>query len=63
MEQRHKKIQKYCIDAGLPEPTFEEYQRFQVVFKKDVYENKTFLSLQLKRSVCVSALLSIWQSP
>ena len=26
------KIQPLCLDAGLPEPTFEEYQGFYVVF-------------------------------
>jgi ATP-dependent DNA helicase RecG len=42
-----EKIQKYCIDAGLPEPTFEEYQGFQVVFKKDVYDEEYLRSLNL----------------
>jgi ATP-dependent DNA helicase RecG len=42
-----EKIQKHCIDAGLPEPTFEEYQGFQVVFKKDVYDEEYLRSLNL----------------
>ena len=42
-----EKIQKYCIDAGLPEPIFEEYQGFQVVFKKDIYNEEYLRSLKL----------------
>lgn len=33
------KMQKYCLYAGLPEPIFEEYQGFQVVFRKDINED------------------------
>ena len=42
-----EKIQKYCIDAGLPEPIFEEYQGFQVVFRKDIYNEEHLRSLKL----------------
>ena len=35
-----EKMRKYCLDAGLPEPTFEEYQGFQVVFRKDIYDEE-----------------------
>ena len=42
-----EKIQQHCLDAGLPEPTFEEYQGFQVVFRKDVYDEEYLLSLNL----------------
>lgn len=42
-----EKIQQHCLDAGLPEPTFEEYQGFQVVFRKDVYDEEYFRSLNL----------------
>jgi ATP-dependent DNA helicase RecG len=42
-----EKIQQHCLDAGLPEPIFEEYQGFQVVFKKDVYDEEYLRSLNL----------------
>jgi ATP-dependent DNA helicase RecG len=29
------KMRKVCIDAGLPEPVFEEYQGFRVTFRRD----------------------------
>jgi ATP-dependent DNA helicase RecG len=42
-----EKIQQHCLDAGLPEPVFEEYQGFQVVFRKDVYDEEYLRSLNL----------------
>ena len=42
-----EKIQQHCFDAGLPEPIFEEYQGFQVVFGKDVYDEEYLRSLNL----------------
>lgn len=31
------KMRRACIKAGLPEPHFEEYQGFRVIFRKDIY--------------------------
>ena len=42
-----EKIQQHCLDARLPEPIFEEYQGFQVVFRKDVYDEEYLRSLKL----------------
>ncbi len=42
-----EKMQKYCLNAGLPEPIFEEYQGFQVVFRKDIYNEDYLHSLNL----------------
>ncbi|MGP8320117.1 MAG: ATP-binding protein [Methanosarcinaceae archaeon] len=42
-----EKIQQHCLDADLPEPTFEEYQGFQVVFRKDIYDEEYLRSLNL----------------
>ncbi len=42
-----EKMQKYCLNAGLPEPIFEEYQGFQVVFRKDIYNEDYLRSLNL----------------
>ncbi len=42
-----EKIQQHCLDAGLSEPTFEEYQGFQVVFRKYVYDEEYLRSLNL----------------
>ena len=42
-----EKIQQHCLDAGLPEPIFKEYQGFQVVFRKDVYDEEYLRSLNL----------------
>lgn len=37
-----EKMQQYCMNAGLPDPVFEEHQGFQVVFLKDIY-NEDYL--------------------
>jgi len=42
-----EKMRKYCLGAGLPEPTFEEYQGFQVVFRKDIYDEEYLYDLNL----------------
>ena len=42
-----EKIQQHCLDARLSEPTFEEYQGFQVVFRKYVYDEEYLRSLNL----------------
>jgi len=42
-----EKIQQHCLNAGLPEPTFEEYQGFRVVFGKDVYDEEYLRDLKL----------------
>jgi ATP-dependent DNA helicase RecG len=42
-----EKIQQHCLDAGLSEPTFEEYQGFQVVFRKSVDYEEYLRSLNL----------------
>ena len=42
-----EKIQQHCLDAGLSEPTFQESQGFQVVFRKDVYAEEYLHSLNL----------------
>jgi ATP-dependent DNA helicase RecG len=31
------KMRKACSKAGIPEPQFEEYQGFRVIFRKDIY--------------------------
>ena len=31
------KMRRTCTEAGLPEPQFEEYQGFRVIFLKDIY--------------------------
>jgi ATP-dependent DNA helicase RecG len=41
------KMQKYCLNAGLPGPIFEEYQGFQVVFRKDIYNEDYLQSLNI----------------
>ena len=30
------KMRKTCLNAGLPEPDFEEYQGFRVIFRKEI---------------------------
>jgi len=42
-----EKIQQHCLDADLLEPTFEEYQGFQVVFRKSVDYEEYLRSLNL----------------
>ena len=42
-----EKIQQHCLDAGLFEPIYEEYQGFQVVFRKDIYGEEYLRSLNL----------------
>jgi len=38
---------KACSKAGLPEPQFEEYQGFRVIFTKDIYTEEYLRDLSL----------------
>lgn len=40
-------MQKYCREAGLPEPVFEEYQGFRVIFRKGLYNEEYLRGLGL----------------
>ena len=42
-----EKMRKACRNAGLPEPVFEEYQGFRVIFRKDIYTEEYLRSLGL----------------
>ena len=42
-----EKMRKACRNAGLPEPVFEEYQGFRVIFRKDIYTEEYLRSLSL----------------
>ncbi len=35
------KMREACMKAGLPEPRFEEYQGFRVIFNKDIYTEES----------------------
>jgi ATP-dependent DNA helicase RecG len=50
------KMQKYCLNAGLPETIFEEYQGFQVVFRKDIYNEDYLRSLNLNERQIKAAI-------
>jgi len=41
------KMREGCRTAGLPEPVFEEYQGFRVIFRKDIYTEEYLRSLGL----------------
>ncbi|MFV1951559.1 MAG: RNA-binding domain-containing protein [Nitrospinota bacterium] len=41
------KMREACIKAGLPEPKFEEYQGFRVIFNKDIYTEEYLHKLGL----------------
>jgi ATP-dependent DNA helicase RecG len=41
------KMQRACKKAGLPEPYFEEYQGFRVIFRKDIYTEEYLHNLGL----------------
>jgi len=41
------KMRKACVEAGIPEPLFEEYQGFRVTFRKDVFTEEYLLNLGL----------------
>jgi ATP-dependent DNA helicase RecG len=41
------KMRRACIKAGLPEPRFEEYQGFRVIFRKDIYTEEYLRTLGL----------------
>jgi ATP-dependent DNA helicase RecG len=41
------KMRNACAKAGIPEPQFEEYQGFRVVFRKDVYTEEYLRDLGL----------------
>lgn len=40
-------MQKYCREAELPEPVFEEYQGFRVIFRKGLYNEEYLRGLGL----------------
>ncbi|AAM05757.1 AlbA family DNA-binding domain-containing protein [Methanosarcina acetivorans] len=42
-----EKIQNYCREAGLPEPVFEEYQGFRVIFRKGTFNEEYLRELGL----------------
>ncbi len=42
-----EKMQKYCLEAGLLEPIFEEYQGFRVIFRKGIYNEEYLRELGL----------------
>ncbi len=42
-----EKMRKACRNAGLPEPIFEEYQGFRVIFRKDIYTEEYLRNLGL----------------
>ncbi|GFP27672.1 AlbA family DNA-binding domain-containing protein [Candidatus Hakubella thermalkaliphila] len=41
------KMRNTCTKAGIPEPQFEEYQGFRVIFRKDVYTEEYLRNLGL----------------
>ncbi|MEK6775947.1 MAG: helix-turn-helix domain-containing protein [bacterium] len=41
------KMRSACLKSGLPEPQFEEYQGFRVIFRKDVYTEEYLRNLGL----------------
>ena len=41
------KMRNACVKAGLPEPQFEEYQGFRVIFRKDIYTEEYLNKLGL----------------
>jgi ATP-dependent DNA helicase RecG len=41
------KMRKACVEAGIPEPLFEEYQGFRVIFRKDIFTEEYLLNLGL----------------
>lgn len=42
-----EKMRKACSNSGLPEPIFEEYQGFRVIFMKDIYSMEYLRDLGL----------------
>lgn len=40
-------MRKACVEAGLPEPEFEEHQGFRVTFRKDIYTEEYLQGLGL----------------
>ena len=42
-----EKIQKYCKEAGVLEPVFEEYQGFRVIFKKGILNEEYLRNIGL----------------
>ncbi len=41
------KMCKACMKTGLPEPQFEEYQGFRVIFRRDIYTEEYLRNLSL----------------
>jgi ATP-dependent DNA helicase RecG len=40
-------MRKACVNAGVPEPNFEEHQGFRVILRKDIYTEEYLRSLGL----------------
>jgi len=41
------KMRRVCVEAGVPEPLFEEHQGFRVTFRKDIYTEEYLHSIGL----------------
>jgi len=42
-----EKMINYCKEAGVPEPVFEEYQGFRVIFRKGIFDEEYLRELEL----------------
>lgn len=51
-----EKMRKACRIAGLPEPVFEEYQGFRVIFRKDIYSMEYLRGLGLNERQVKAAM-------
>ncbi|MBT9170049.1 MAG: hypothetical protein DDT18_00387 [Actinobacteria bacterium] len=50
------KMRNTCTKAGIPEPQFEEYQGFRVIFRKDVYTEEYLRNLGLNERQIKAAM-------
>ncbi|WP_176233094.1 ATP-binding protein [Candidatus Hakubella thermalkaliphila] len=50
------KMRNTCTKAGIPEPQFEEYQGFRVIFRKDVYTEEYLRDLGLNERQIKAAM-------
>jgi ATP-dependent DNA helicase RecG len=51
-----EKMRKACHRAGLPEPIFEEYQGFRVIFRKDIFSEEYLRGLGLNERQVKAAM-------
>ncbi|MCC4769407.1 hypothetical protein FXV91_04075 [Methanosarcina sp. DH2] len=52
-----EKMRIYCKKANVPEPVFEEYQGFRIIFRKGIFNEEYLLGTRVERQADQSCVL------